>query len=95
MLLDEGDRVRLVTPAPQAGTGKPGRARAGERLPRSPQSWRPRCGRPWTLAGPCSSGAAVYWQIGDGDSGREFYRELLDGIASAGPAMRTCTRPRT
>ena len=31
--------------------------------------------------------AAVYWQIGDSDSGREFYRELLDGIASAAPAI--------
>ena len=31
--------------------------------------------------------AAVYWQIGDSDSGREFYRELLDGIASADPAI--------
>ena len=31
--------------------------------------------------------AAVYWQIGYSDSGREFYRELLDGIASADPAI--------
>ena len=31
--------------------------------------------------------AAVYWQIGDSGSGREFYRELLDGIASADPAI--------
>ena len=31
--------------------------------------------------------AAVYWQIGDSDSGREFYRELLDGIASDDPAI--------
>ena len=31
--------------------------------------------------------AAVYWQIGDSDSGREFYRELLAGIASADPAI--------
>ena len=31
--------------------------------------------------------AAVYWQIGDTDSGREFYRELLDGIATADPAI--------
>jgi hypothetical protein len=31
--------------------------------------------------------AAVYWQIGDSDSGQEFYQELLDGIASAGPAI--------
>lgn len=31
--------------------------------------------------------AAVYWQIGDNSSGREFYRELLDGIASADPAI--------
>ena len=31
--------------------------------------------------------AAVYWQIGDSDSGRDFYRELLDGIASADPAI--------
>ena len=30
MLLNDGDRVRLVTPAP--GTGRPGRSRAGERL---------------------------------------------------------------
>lgn len=31
--------------------------------------------------------AAVYWQIGDsGTSSREFYQELLDGIASADPA---------
>jgi hypothetical protein len=29
----------------------------------------------------------VYWQIGDSSSGREFYRELLDGIASADPAI--------
>ena len=29
----------------------------------------------------------MYWQIGDSDSGREFYRELLDGIASADPAI--------
>ena len=31
--------------------------------------------------------AAVYWQIGDSGSGREFYRALLDGIASADPAI--------
>jgi hypothetical protein len=31
--------------------------------------------------------AAVYWQVGDSDSGREFYQELLDGIASADPAI--------
>ncbi len=31
--------------------------------------------------------AAVYWQIGDSSSGREFYRELLDGIASADPEV--------
>ena len=31
--------------------------------------------------------AAVYWQIGDSGSGRKFYRELLDGIASADPAI--------
>jgi hypothetical protein len=31
--------------------------------------------------------AAVYWQIGDSGSGREFYRELLGGIASADPAI--------
>ena len=31
--------------------------------------------------------AAVYWQIGDSSSGREFYRELLRGIASADPAI--------
>ena len=31
--------------------------------------------------------AAVYWQIGDSDSGREFYRELLDGIATDDPAI--------
>ena len=31
--------------------------------------------------------AAVYWQIGDSDSGWAFYRELLDGIASADPAI--------
>jgi hypothetical protein len=29
----------------------------------------------------------VYWQIGDSGSGREVYRELLDGIASADPAI--------
>jgi hypothetical protein len=31
--------------------------------------------------------AAVYWQIGDSDSGREFYRELLDGIATDDPVI--------
>ena len=31
--------------------------------------------------------AAVYWQVGDSSSGREFYRELLRGIASADPAI--------
>ena len=31
--------------------------------------------------------AAVYWQIGDSGNSREFYRELLDGIASADPAI--------
>ena len=31
--------------------------------------------------------AAVYWQIGDSGTGREFYRELLRGIASADPAI--------
>jgi hypothetical protein len=31
--------------------------------------------------------AAVYWQIGDSSSGREFYQELLRGIASADPAI--------
>ena len=31
--------------------------------------------------------AAVYWQIGDSDSGREFYRELLAGIATDDPAI--------
>ena len=31
--------------------------------------------------------AAVYWQIGDSSSGREFYQELLAGIASADPAI--------
>jgi hypothetical protein len=31
--------------------------------------------------------AAVYWQIGGSGSGREFYRELLAGIASADPAI--------
>ena len=31
--------------------------------------------------------AAVYWQIGDSGSGREFCRELLAGIASADPAV--------
>jgi hypothetical protein len=29
----------------------------------------------------------VYWQIGDSDSSREFYQELLSGIASADPAI--------
>jgi hypothetical protein len=29
----------------------------------------------------------VYWQIGDSGSGREFYKELLAGIASADPAI--------
>lgn len=31
--------------------------------------------------------AAVYWQIGDSSSGREFYQELLRGIAGADPAI--------
>ena len=31
--------------------------------------------------------AAVYWQIGDSSSGREFYQELLRGIASADPEV--------
>ena len=31
--------------------------------------------------------AAVYWQIGDTSAGREFYQELLRGIASADPAI--------
>ena len=31
--------------------------------------------------------AAVYWQIGDSDNGREFYQELLDGIASDDPSI--------
>ena len=32
--------------------------------------------------------AAVYWQIGDSSTaGREFYQELLRGIASADPAI--------
>ena len=31
--------------------------------------------------------AAVYWQVGDTSSGREFYRELLRCIASADPAV--------
>ena len=31
--------------------------------------------------------AAVYWQVGDSGSGREFYQELLRGIASADPAI--------
>ena len=39
--------------------------------------------------------AAVYWQIGDSDSGREFYRELLDGIASADPAITGQNADRT
>jgi hypothetical protein len=29
----------------------------------------------------------VYWQIGDSGTSREFYQELLDGIASADPAI--------
>jgi hypothetical protein len=29
----------------------------------------------------------VYWQIGDSDNGREFYQELLHGIARADPAI--------
>ena len=31
--------------------------------------------------------AAVHWQIGDTSSGREFYQELLRGIARADPAI--------
>ncbi len=31
--------------------------------------------------------AAVYWQIGDSGNGREFYQELLRGIARADPAI--------
>jgi len=31
--------------------------------------------------------AAVYWQIGERSTGREFYRDLLRGIASADPAV--------
>ncbi len=31
--------------------------------------------------------AAVYWQIGDTSTGREFYQELLRGIACADPAI--------
>ena len=31
--------------------------------------------------------AAVYWQVGDNSNSREFYQELLDGIASADPAI--------
>jgi len=31
--------------------------------------------------------AAVYWQIGDNSNSREFYQELLRGIASADPAI--------
>jgi hypothetical protein len=31
--------------------------------------------------------AAVYWQVGDTSTGREFYQELLRGIASADPAI--------
>jgi hypothetical protein len=31
--------------------------------------------------------AAVYWQIGDSSTGRDFYRELLRGIARTDPAI--------
>ncbi len=31
--------------------------------------------------------AAVYWQIGERSTGREFYRDLLRGIARADPAI--------
>jgi hypothetical protein len=31
--------------------------------------------------------AAVYWQIGDSSSGREFYQDLLRGIPSADPTV--------
>ena len=31
--------------------------------------------------------AAVYWQIGDSSTTREFYQDLLRGIASADPAV--------
>jgi hypothetical protein len=37
----------------------------------------------------CAARAAVYWQIGDSGTAaaREFYQELLRGIASADPAI--------
>ena len=82
MLLDEGDRVRLIAPA---RPGKPGRSRAGERLLPAARSPGGRAAPGRGPRPPARPGRRVL-QIGESSSRREFYRELLGGIASADPA---------
>ena len=89
MLLDDGDRVCLITPAPGAGAGE-GREGAGPVSASSPQpAAREAALRQAGDLGRRHGRAAVYWQIGDSSAAaaREFYRELLRGIASADPAV--------
>ena len=88
MLLNDGDRVRLITPAPAPDRGS--REGAGPVSASSPQPAAPEATlRQAGDLGRRHGRAAVYWQIGDSGStaAREFYQELLRGIASADPAI--------
>ena len=87
MLLNDGDRVRLITAAPG---GRGSREGAGPVSASSPQPAAPEAAlRQAGDLGRRHGRAAVYWQIGDSgtDAAREFYQELLRGIASADPAI--------
>ena len=87
MLLNDGDRVRLITPAPGAGPGKPGRSRAGERLFPAARSPGGRAAPGRATRPPARPGSRVLADGRQRHLGRpEFYRDLLRGIASADPA---------
>jgi hypothetical protein len=86
VLLNDGDRVRLITPAPSRTRGN--REGAGPVSASSPQPAAPEAVlRQAGNLGRRHGRAAVYWQIGDTSTGREFCQELLRGIASADPAI--------
>ena len=87
MLLNDGDRVRLITPARAGTRGK--REGGGPVSASSPQPAAPEAAlRQAGDLGRRHGRAAVYWQVGDsGTAAREFCQELLRGIASADPAI--------
>ena len=96
MLLNDGDRVRLITPAP--GPGRGSREGAGPVSASSPQPAAPEAAlRQAGDLGRRHGRAAVYWQIGD--SGTRPPGSSTRSCCAASPAptprSRACTRSPT